>query len=257
MLRDALYGALIVGVLLSGPAWGYEEASIPDGGSLRGSVKYSGTLPTLPPIAVKKNQDVCGSSKPSEALVVGPNNGVRSSVILVEGIRSGKKADKEVVIDNHKCVFMPHVAAVMAGGKIKIKNSDDILHNTRGSLARSTVFNTALPRQHQQIDITSKLKRPGIVEVLCDAHTHMRGWLVVHDSPYFAVTDQSGNFLIDGIPPGKYKITMWHESWVEKGRDKDGRVPYGDPIVTTKEVVIPPKGTATVEFELKSFNPSS
>ena len=68
------------------------------------------------------------------------------------------------------------------------------------------------------------------------------------------MTDESGNFTIDGIPPGKYKITMWHESWVEKGRDRDGRVVYADPIVTTKEVVIAPRATVTVEFELKASN---
>ncbi len=255
MLREMLYGAFI-GLFLSGSAWGYEEASVGDGGALKGSIRYSGTLPSLSPIPVKKHQDVCGSSKLSEALVVGQNNGVGSSVVLVEGVRSVKKAGKEVVIDNHTCAVVPHVAAVMVGGKVTIKNSDDMFHNIHGFLGKSTVFNIALPRQHQQIDISSRLKRPGVVEVVCDAHTHMRGWLLVHDSPYFAVTDQHGNFVIDGIPPGKYKITMWHESWVEKGREKDGRVLYGDPLVTTKEVTIQPNGIATVEFELKSFNPS-
>ena len=241
---------------MAGPAVSYEETAVPDGGTLKGIVRFTGAVPKLPLIPVKKNQDVCGTSKPSEALVVGPNQGVKYAVILVENVRQGKKFEKEVSVDNGQCVFAPHVAAVMVGGKIKIKNSDDILHNTHGYLSRATVFNLALPRRHQQIDITAKLKRPGVIDLLCDAHTHMRGWLIVHDSPYFAVTDESGNFLIDGIPPGKYKITMWHESWVEKGRDKDGRLLYGDSIVTTKEITIAPRATATVEFELKSVNAS-
>jgi len=255
MVNRIICAGLLV-MALGGPAFSYEEAAVVDGGQLKGSVRFTGSVPKLPPTPVKKNQDVCGGSKPSEVLMVGPNSGVKSAVVLIEGVRGGKKADREVIIDNNKCVFVPHVAAVMAGGKIKIKNSDTILHNSHGFLERSTVFNLALPRQHQEIDITAKLKRPGVVDVLCDAHTHMRGWLVVHDSPYFAVTDENGNFSIDGIPPGKYKITMWHESWAEKGRDKDGRLLHGDPIVTTREVTIQPKGTATVEFELKSFNPS-
>jgi plastocyanin len=249
---------LAFGLVLAaaGPAISYEETAITDGGSVKGVVKFTGAIPKRSSIPVGKNQDVCGASKPSETLLVGPNQGVKYTVILVENVRQGKTFRKEVSVDNSQCAFIPRVAAVMVGGKIKIKNSDDILHNTHGYLSRATVFNLALPRRHQQIDITAKLKRPGIVDLWCDAHTHMRGWLVVHDSPYFAVTDESGNFLIDGIPPGKYKITMWHESWVEKGRDKDGRVLYGDPIVSTKEVAIAPSATVTVEFELKSFNAS-
>lgn len=250
-MRNRLALILLGLFVMAGPALGYEVASVTDGGSVKGFVKFAGTLPKLPPVPVKKNQDVCGSSKPAEALVVGPNQGVRSAVVMVEGVLKGKKAEKEVIIDNAKCVFTPHVAAVMAGGKIKIKNSDDILHNTHGFLKRATIFNVALPRQHQEIDITQKLRRTGVVEILCDAHTHMRAWLLVHDNPYVAVTDENGNFTIDEIPAGKYKITMWHESWTEKGRDKDGRVVYDDPRVMAKEITVPPKGAATVEFELK------
>jgi len=90
-----------------------------------------------------------------------------------------------------------------------------------------------------------------VVRVLCDAHPHMSGWLVVHDSPYVAVSDVQGAFRIDGVPPGTWKVTMWHEGFRAKGVDKDGRPLYDDPRTVTKDVTLAPKGAATVEFELK------
>ena len=52
---------------------------------------------------------------------------------------------------------------------------------------------------------------------VCDAHPHMFAWLIVHDSPYYAVTDERGAFRIDGVPPGSLKVTMWHEGFRPRG----------------------------------------
>ena len=242
---------VLLTVALAGRAWGYEEGEVKDGGRLTGTVKFVGEIPKLAPVPVKKNQDVCGAQKPSEALLLGPNKGVRDTVVYLEGIAKGKKADlREVVLDNAKCVFVPHVVAVMMEPPGVIKNSDPILHNTHGFMDRTTVFNLALPLQHQKINIKEKLKKAGVVQVLCDAHTHMWAWMIVRDNPYFAVTGETGGFTIDNIPPGKYKVVAWHEGWKATGRDKDGRIIYDAPRVIAKEVVIPPKGDVTVEFEL-------
>jgi len=139
----------------------------------------------------------------------------------------------------------------MTGERTRVKNSDGILHNTHGFLGKPTVFNLALPNKDQMVDITKRLTKPGVVKVLCDAHPHMFGWMVVHDSPYVAVTDERGAFHIDNVPAGTYKVTMWHEGFRAKGVDKDGRPLFDDPRTVTREVTIPAKGTATVEFELK------
>ncbi len=233
------------------PATAYEEVAVKDGGTLSGVVKFAGTPPRLEPLAVNKNRDVCGERKPSEALVVSPEGGVRGSVVMIEGVARGKKAGGDVVVDNHRCLFVSHVTALTPGERVRIKNSDPVLHNTHGFLGKPTVFNLALPNKDQMIDITRRLTRPGVVHVLCDAHPHMFAWMVVHDSPYVAVTDDRGAFRIDGIPPGSYKVTMWHEGFRAKGVDKDGRPKYDEPRTVTKEVTIAPKASATLDFELK------
>jgi plastocyanin len=243
---------LAIATLAPAPAHAaYEAVEVADGGVISGMVKFVGTAPKLEPIAVNKNRDVCGERKPSEALVVGPNGGVKGSVVLIEGVTRGKKSKGDVVVDNHKCLFVSHVSAAMAGDRVRVKNSDPILHNTHGFLGKPTVFNLALPNKEQMIDITRRLTKPGAVRVLCDAHPHMSGWLVVHDSPYVAVTDDHGAFRIDGVPPGTWKVTMWHEGFRARGVDKDGRPLYEDPRAVTKEITVGPRGTATVEFELK------
>ncbi|MBI3029406.1 MAG: carboxypeptidase regulatory-like domain-containing protein [Candidatus Rokubacteria bacterium] len=231
-------------------ALAYEVAPVPDAGSLTGSVRFAGTPPRPDPIPVRKNQDVCGPSVPNEALVLGPNRGVKGSVILVEGVARGKKAEGELVLDNARCLFVPHAAAVMAGAPVKAKTSDPVLHNAHGILSGKTIFNFALSVKGRVVDITSKLKQPGVVKVLCDAHTHMSAWIVVHDSPYFAVTDGEGGFRIDGIPPGKYTVTLWHEGFAPKGVDKDGRPVYEE-LRLHREVTIPRGGSAAVDFEIK------
>src|SRR5438445_10029621 len=120
---------------------------------------------------------------------------------------------------------------------------------------RSTLFPyTTLfrsPNRDQFVDITRRLTRPGVVRVRCDAHPHMFAWLIVHDSPYVAVTDDRGAFRIADVPPGTYKVTMWHEGFRPRGVDKDGRPLYDEPRTITRHVTIAPKGAATVEFELK------
>lgn len=248
----ALCLILALTVAMPALAAGYEAVEVKDGGTVAGTVKFVGTPPKLPPIAVKKNQDLCGNSVPSEALTLGADRGVRYTVVWIEGIAKGKKIDgKDVVLDNNQCRFVSHVQAVTASAPAKIRNSDPVLHNTHGFVEKKTVFNLALPNKDQIIDITRRLKEPGVVDVKCDAHSHMHGWIVVRPDPYVAVTDENGAFQIRDVPPGTYKVVAWHESWEAKGTDKDGRPLYGEPVVLTKEVTILPKGEAKVVFDLK------
>ena len=249
--RALAVAALGLVLLVAAPAGAYEVAAVPDGGTISGTVKFVGPPPKLDPIPVNKNRDVCGEHKPAEALVLSADRGVKGSVVLIEGVARGKKGGGEVVLDNHQCVFVSHVTAVGLKEKVAIRNSDPVLHNTHGFLGTPTVFNVALPTKGQVIEVTKYLKNPGVIRVLCDAHPHMSAWMIVHDSPYYAVTDDKGAFRIADVPPGTYKVTMWHAGFRPRGADKDGRVLYDEPKTVTRELTVAPKATATVDFELK------
>jgi plastocyanin len=214
-------------------------------------VKLAGSPPRPPTVPVPRHRDVCGEEKASEALVLGESQAVKGSVVLVEGVARGKKESGDVVVDTRHCAFVAHVTAAMPGERVRVKNSDTIVHNTHGMLGKATLFNVALPGKDQTIDITKRLTRPGVVHVVCDAHPHMQAWLVLHDSPYFAVTDERGAFRIDEIPPGTYRVTMWHEGFRARGVDKDGRLAYGEPRTVTRQVTIGARAQVALDFELR------
>jgi plastocyanin len=232
-------GALIATAImvLAAPAAqaAYQAVDVVDGGSLSGVVRFTGTPPRLAPLVVTRDREICGEQQPSEALVVGPDGGVRGSVVFVEGVARGKKVAGELVLDTRGCRFVSHVSALAVGERARVKNSDAVVHNTRGLAGTASVFNVALPQKDQTIDITRRLTRPGVVRVVCDAHPHMNAWIVVHDSPYVAVTDDRGAFRLDGIPAGTYRVSLWHEGFRTISRD----------------ITIAPGSAATIEFELK------
>jgi len=190
----------------------YQEMDVTNGGTIIGEVKFTGKHEALAPLKVTKDNNVCGSQKPSEELIVSKNGAVKNAVITIEKIDKGKKIPKvDATIANQNCQFVPHVQAIVAGSSIDIINSDPILHNTHGYLNQTeTVFNLALPMKDQKIK--KKVKKPGIINVKCDAgHTWMSAYVVVTENPYYAVTSDNGTFEIADIPAGKYQLKAWHE----------------------------------------------
>jgi hypothetical protein len=101
-----------------------------------------------------------------------------------------------------------------------VKNSDPFFMRPRLQ-DRTTVFHVAIPGKEQEVDITRRLIRPGIIRVVSDTAPHMTAWVIVHDSPYLAVTDARGAFRIEDVPPGAYRVTVWHEGFRRRGTAGD------------------------------------
>jgi len=49
------------------------------------------------------------------------------------------------------------------------------------------------------------------VPILCNVHPEMSAYLVVVPTPYFATSDQAGNYKIENVPDGSYTVIAWHE----------------------------------------------
>jgi plastocyanin len=196
-------------------AWSYEEIKVTDGGTVEGKVVFRGAVPSPRKVIPTQDQEVCGGPRDEPRIVLGPDNTVPGAVIFLKGVDKGKafeKPKKPAVIDNTKCKFEPELQVVPVGTEILIVNSDPVLHNTHGYLMTDsrrgrTVFNQALPQKGQRVKST--LKSPGVVDVACDVHGWMQGWIVVADNPYFAVSEKNGTFAIKDIPPGKYTLTTF------------------------------------------------
>lgn len=117
------------------------------------------------------------------------------------------------LVPSHKVVlqkdksFVPHVLAVVVGSSIVFRNADEINHNV---FSLSPRFDTGLYGKDGQKEET--FDRPGVVQLLCNIHSSMLGYIVVVDTPYFAQADATGAFTIRGVPPGEYEVTAWHEN---------------------------------------------
>jgi plastocyanin len=199
----------------SSRAWSYEEIKVTDGGSLEGKVVFQGTVPSPRKVIPTQDQQVCGGPRDEPRIVLGPGNTVQGAIVYLKGVEKGKafeKPTKPPVIDNSKCKFEPEVQVVPTGTEVIVHNSDPILHNTHGYLLADsrrgrTVFNNAIPEKGQQFKTTLKL--PGIVDVACDVHGWMQGWILVAENPYYAITEKNGTFAIKDIPPGKYTLATF------------------------------------------------
>ena len=113
------------------------------------------------------------------------------------------------VVTQRNKTFMPRVLAVTVGTKVSFRNEDAIFHNIF-SLSKPNDFDTGLYKQGATYRQT--FKRAGVVQILCNIHSSMLGFIYVVDSPYYAQADGSGAFTIKAVPPGDYTISVWHEA---------------------------------------------
>src|SRR5579864_6460546 len=147
--------------------------------------------------------------------------------VSVQGLRSaqdiavyidaipGKHFDapaQHVVIDQRKMTFVPHVAVVLQGATVDFLNSDPVGHNVYWpSISGNKKLAHNLGTWPQGETKSFTFTELGAVPLLCNVHTQMSGYVVVVPTPYFAVTDAQGKFLIKDVPPGHYVIKAWSE----------------------------------------------
>jgi plastocyanin len=188
----------------------YEGGDVKDGGSISGTVKFKGTAPAPKKLDVGKDKEVCGKApKVDQSLIVEGGNLV-NAVVTITDIKKGKKIEvKKVQLDQNGCEYHPHVLAFPAGSTVEVLNPDGILHNVHSYSKANTPFNMAQPKFKKTLDV--KVDKPEVIEVKCDVHGWMHGWLVASETPYFAVTDKSGTFKLDNVPAGSYNVELWHE----------------------------------------------
>lgn len=180
------------------------------GASLTGRVSLSGSREVPSPLKVFKNRDFCGDTVPNETLLVGRDGGLRNAVVTLRPLdRVATALPGRVVLDNHRCAFVPHVQVAIKNSELILTNSDPILHTVHARLGKETLFNVGLPTWRQ---VTKRLDRTGVMRIDCDVlHTWMSAVIIVVTTPYYAVTDGSGNFALENLPAGSYEMEVWHE----------------------------------------------
>jgi plastocyanin len=231
-LGSVFLSAALLAVPVSSLA-AYQGGDVKDGGSISGTVKLKGTAPAPKKLDVSKDKEVCGKSpKYDQSLEVKGGN-IADAVVMITDIKTGKKIElKKVTLNQQGCQYHPHVLAFPVGSPVEILNPDGILHNIHSYSKINSPFNMAQPKFKKTMEV--KIQKPEVVEVRCDVHSWMEGWLVATENPYFAVTDESGSFKLENVPAGTYTVEVWQQ--------KLGK--------TSQKVTVKAKQDAKVNFEL-------
>ena len=208
--RIRVWSGLLAAILFPSFAAAYDEVAITNGGTISGFVRIQGKAPKLAPLQITKFKEVC-RNLPNESLIVGPSQGVRYAVVTLEGITKGKAVERETIheLDNVSCRFVPHVQVASVGQFLLLKNTDPILHTAHASFRNGQPdFNVGLyPGRVSRKPLVS----PGIAKILCEVHPWMTAYVVVTEHPYHAITDLYGEYVIQDVPAGTYKLKIWHE----------------------------------------------
>ncbi len=196
---------------ISTVAFAYQTIQVNNGGSIRGVVEFTGApVPRDPEIRPTTNVNYCGRTLPALKFMI-KDRKVENVVVFIKNIQAGAAAPRqEAVVDNYKCAFVPHVGIGYAGSPLVFKDSDPLFHNIHTYMEDRTYYNVGLPFKGAKV--TKILTRPGLIEITCDAHPWMHGWLYVFDNPYAAITNAKGEFDIKDVPPGTYTVEAWHEA---------------------------------------------
>jgi plastocyanin len=136
------------------------------------------------------------------------------SVVYIEAIpgKSFPAPTQEPVMDQRGLMFQPHILVAQQGTTVDFLNSDSAAHNVFWvSVGSNKKLGHNLGTWPKGEKRSFKFDTPGIVPMFCNVHPDMSAYLVVVPTPYFATSDQAGNYKIENVPDGNYTVTAWHE----------------------------------------------
>ncbi|HYB76855.1 MAG TPA: carboxypeptidase-like regulatory domain-containing protein [Candidatus Bathyarchaeia archaeon] len=243
----------------------YRVIAVTNGGTISGTVKWSGPVPHNLDFPITKDPQICDpdSKKTTdlERLIVGPQGGIANTVVYLKNITRGKAMDlpeQRRHLDQKHCHYIPHILLVPQNGTLEMKSSDATLHTIH--MDGAATFN--LPFPFPDRPTSRSMSTPGLVHLRCNGgHVWMNAEMMVVPHPYYAVTDESGRFEFTGVPPGTYQIVAWHEGWNLLGKEHAydvltersvERPLFSEPRTWEKSVTVGGNQASTVNFVISN-----
>ena len=192
-------------------------------GNITGTISVTGAIPK--PLKIDMTADpVCLElvREPETESIVARGNKLKNAFVYLKGEQLQnhrfEAPASEVKLQHNNCQYSPHVIGMQTGQPLHIINSDSTSHNTH-----------PVPRVNQEWNVSQAPYSPELIKTFrrpetvipfkCNQHPWERAYVGVLDHPYFAVSDSSGRFEIRDLPPGAYKLVVWHEKLGEQELD--------------------------------------
>jgi len=193
----------------------YRVIKVNDGGSISGKAVFNGkVVPNDEMFTVTSNREFCGDKIAARKYIINKDREIKNIVVYLADITSGKDIPaQQVIVDNVKCSFEPHVSVGFIGkGNMAVnKNSDPIFHNIHAYMKGRPIYNLGIPEKGTKIK--RQFNKSGLMSVTCNAHPWMLSYVQVFHHPYAAVTNVNGEYSIPDIPAGTYEVRAWHEGF--------------------------------------------
>ena len=219
----------------------YDVIDVQHGGVIEGTITLDGPVPEPKGFNLITFPDpqYCGRISNGRGwrllhdFVVGSNGGLKDAIVLLEGVEAGKPFEVSVpLIEARDCMFQPFMTIVRNGHAVEVVNMDPVMHDIQGyetslEAGARVLFNTPLVmnHQHNRGDLhaihnhapgkslvgpiyLNKGRRTFYMQ--CGFHAYMESWAMAVNNPYYALTDENGNFSLEQVPPGTYQLVVWH-----------------------------------------------
>lgn len=145
-----------------------------------------------------------------------------------------KTPPKEVVQKDYQ--FQPRITVVQKHDTVAFPNKDSSHHNVY-SFSEAKRFDFRL---FQGKGESTTLDKTGVITVGCNIHDWMLSYIVVFDTPYYALGNKQGTAIIENIPAGEYEIMVWHPGLSpEAGPVKQGKITLTEAQTTIPAISIP------------------
>jgi plastocyanin len=212
-----------------------------NGGTVTGKVAFTGDKPKMATLDMSA-QPKCesahkGETVKSQEVVVNGNGTLKNAFVWIKAGLPDKQwavPTNAIPLDQHGCMYEPHVIGVVAGQNIEVKNSDPLNHNIHPQPSVNADWNES-QSPGEPPKMKTFARQEVMIPVKCNVHPWMRSYIGVVNHPFFAVTGDDGTFTIKGLPPGTYTLEVWHEK-------------YG---TQDQQVTVGAKESKTVDFSIK------
>jgi plastocyanin len=141
-----------------------------------------------------------------------PRPDASNAVVWIEGPRGGGGAGTVLRMTQESKRFSPRILVVPRQGTVEFPNNDAVYHNVF-SVSGPNRFDLGLYRSGASK--SRSFGEPGLVQLYCNIHPQMVGFLIVVDSDFAAITDKDGAFRFEGVPAGSWTLKAWHEEGSE------------------------------------------